>query len=187
MDLADVPLLRVVTRLRTPLSCPRPRSPGSAARRDPCPAHAQQLPSQAGRCKGTSRSGLVRELARDRTGRIQDISRTKMQAHRAACPRACAARKYDSPGDLRVFRASGGIRVFIDQAAQDGFSPDLSCVDAGRDGAGTVTSIVGDALGDALMRPGGVDHAAGAEPAHGPGGARHSVPVPDPGPGRAGH
>ena len=71
-------------------------------------------------------------------------------------PRSCPVRKYDSVGDLRVFRASGGRRVFIDQAAQDRIPPDLSCVDVGRGGAGTVTSIVGDALGDALMRTGGV-------------------------------
>ena len=33
---------------------------------------------------------------------------------------------------------------------------DLSCVDVGHGGAESVTFIVGDALGDALMRPGGV-------------------------------
>lgn len=33
---------------------------------------------------------------------------------------------------------------------------DLSCVDVGHGGAGNVTFIVGDALGDALMRTGGV-------------------------------
>jgi hypothetical protein len=54
-----------------------------------------------------------------------------------------AARKYDSVGDLRVFRVSGGIRVFVDQAAQDRFSVDLSCIDVGHGGAGSVTFIVG--------------------------------------------
>jgi hypothetical protein len=71
-------------------------------------------------------------------------------------PGTCPARKYGSVGDLRVFRASGGIRVFVDQAAQDGFSADLLYIDVGHGGAGSVTFIVGDALGDALMRPGGV-------------------------------
>jgi hypothetical protein len=32
-------------------------------------------------------------------------------------PGACPARKYGSVGDLRIFRASGGIRVIVDQAA----------------------------------------------------------------------
>src|ERR1039458_3420220 len=67
----------------------------------------------------------------------------------------CPARKYDLVSDLQVFRVLGGIRVFVDQAAQDGFSADLSCVDVGHGGAGSATFIVRDALGDALM-PGGV-------------------------------
>jgi hypothetical protein len=70
--------------------------------------------------------------------------------------RTCSARKYGSVGDLPVFRASGGKRVFVDQAAQDGVSADLSCVDVGHGGAESVTFIGGDALGDALMRTGGV-------------------------------
>src|ERR1035438_2863447 len=78
------------------------------------------------------------------------------KAHQMITSATCPARKYSSVGDLRVFRASGGIRVFVDQAAQDGFSVDLSCVDVGHGGAGSVTFIVGDALGGALMRPGGV-------------------------------
>ena len=32
--------------------------------------------------------------------------------------------------------------VFVDQAAQDGFSADLLCLDAGHGGAGSVTSVV---------------------------------------------
>ena len=53
------------------------------------------------------------------------------------------SRKYGSVGDLRVFRGSGGIRVFVDQAARDGFSADLLCVDVGHGGAGSVTFIGG--------------------------------------------
>ena len=34
--------------------------------------------------------------------------------------RTCPARKQDSVGDLQVIRASGGVRVLVDQAAQDG-------------------------------------------------------------------
>jgi hypothetical protein len=41
------------------------------------------------------------------------------------------------------------VRVFVDQAAQDGFSADLLCVDVGRGGAGSVRFVAGDALGDA--------------------------------------
>jgi len=37
-------------------------------------------------------------------------------------------------GDLLVFRASGGVRVFVDQSAQDRFSADLLCVYAGHGG-----------------------------------------------------
>jgi hypothetical protein len=57
-------------------------------------------------------------------------------------------------GDLLVFRASGGARVFVDQSAQDRFSADLLCVHAGHGGARSVRFAVGDALGDALVRPG---------------------------------
>ena len=55
-----------------------------------------------------------------------------------------------------MFRPSGGVRVFVDQALEDGFSADLMVVDVGRRGAGTVAFVVGDALRDALVRPGSV-------------------------------
>jgi hypothetical protein len=45
---------------------------------------------------------------------------------------------------------SGGARVFVDQAAQDGFSVDPFAVEVGN---GEVFTV-GDALGDALVRPG---------------------------------
>jgi hypothetical protein len=66
-----------------------------------------------------------------------------------ACSRrsTCSARKYGSVGDLRVLRASGGIRVFVDQAAPDGVSPDLSCADVGHGDAGSVTFIGGGRTG----------------------------------------
>jgi hypothetical protein len=44
----------------------------------------------------------------------------------------------------------GGARIFVDQAAQDGFSDDPFTVEVGNDEMFTV----GDALGDALVRPG---------------------------------
>src|ERR1019366_7585334 len=70
------------------------------------------------------------------------------------CPAGpCPARKWDSVGDLQVFRLSGGVRVLVDQAAQDGFSADLLCVDAGHRGAGSVRFVVGGALRYALVRP----------------------------------
>jgi hypothetical protein len=46
--------------------------------------------------------------------------------------------------------------VLVDQATQDRFSADLSCVDDGHGGSGNVRLVVGDALGDALVRSGGV-------------------------------
>jgi hypothetical protein len=50
----------------------------------------------------------------------------------------------------------GGARVFVDQAAQDGFSEDQSAVKVGNGEVATVAFGVGDALGDALVRPGRV-------------------------------
>jgi hypothetical protein len=67
-----------------------------------------------------------------------------------------AQRNSADSADLQVFRSSGGVRVFVDQAAQDRFSAGLSCADVGHGGAGSVALVVGDALGDALVRPGGV-------------------------------
>ena len=58
--------------------------------------------------------------------------------------------------DLRFFGVSGGACVFVDQAAQDGFSVDPFAVEVGNDEVATVVFTVGDALGDALMRPGRV-------------------------------
>jgi hypothetical protein len=57
---------------------------------------------------------------------------------------------------LRFFGISGGARVFVDQAAQDGFSEDPSAVEVGKGEVATVVFAVGDALGDALVRPGRV-------------------------------
>ena len=55
--------------------------------------------------------------------------------------------------DLRFVGASGGVRVFVDQAAQDGFSEDPSAVEVGHGDAVSVGFVGGDALGDALVRP----------------------------------
>jgi hypothetical protein len=48
------------------------------------------------------------------------------------------------------------VRVFVDHAVEDGFSADPRDVEAGHGGQGSVAPGVGDALGDALVRPGGV-------------------------------
>jgi hypothetical protein len=48
--------------------------------------------------------------------------------------------KYDPKVTCTSFRVSGGIRVFVDKSAQDGFSADLSCVDVGHGGAGALDS-----------------------------------------------
>ncbi len=50
--------------------------------------------------------------------------------------------------------ALGGVDIFVDQAAQDGFSADLPCADVGHGRAVSVGFVGGDALGDALVRPG---------------------------------
>ena len=73
-----------------------------------------------------------------------------------ALSRGCPARKLDLAGDLRVFRASCGVRVLVDQAVEDGFSADLPCVDVGYGRRVSVAFVVRDALGDALVRPGRV-------------------------------
>jgi hypothetical protein len=52
--------------------------------------------------------------------------------------------------------ASGGVRVFVDQAVEDGFSVDLPDAGVGDSGPRSIASGIGDALGDALVRPGGV-------------------------------
>jgi len=59
-----------------------------------------------------------------------------------------------SPGDLRVFRSLGGRRIFVDQAVEDGFSADLPCSDVGYGRGASGAFVGGDALGDALVRPG---------------------------------
>src|SRR5690348_4944129 len=51
---------------------------------------------------------------------------------------------------------SGGARVFVDQAAQDGFSEDPSAVKVSNGTVPAVVFTIGDALGDALVRPGRV-------------------------------
>jgi hypothetical protein len=64
--------------------------------------------------------------------------------------------KIGSAGELQVFGVSGGARVFVDQAAQDGFSVDPSAVEVSNGEVATVVFAIGDALGDALVRPGRV-------------------------------
>ena len=59
-------------------------------------------------------------------------------------------------GDLRFFGIPGGARIFVDQATQDGFSEDPSAVEVGNGEVATVVLTVGDALSDALVRPGRV-------------------------------
>src|SRR5450755_1682683 len=66
----------------------------------------------------------------------------------------CPARKQDSAGDLQVIRGSGGVRVLVDQAAQDGFSADVLCADVDRGGAGASCSPSVTRWADALVRPG---------------------------------
>src|ERR1017187_4946226 len=51
---------------------------------------------------------------------------------------------------------SGGSLVLVDQAAQDRFSADLADAEVPCDHAGRMVRAVGDALADALVRPGGV-------------------------------
>ena len=48
---------------------------------------------------------------------------------------------------------SGGVRVLVDQAAQDGFSADPFSAGVSCGDAGSVAFAVGDALRDALVRP----------------------------------
>jgi hypothetical protein len=48
---------------------------------------------------------------------------------------------------------SGGLRVLVDQAARDRFSADPLGAEVSCSDAGSVVFAVGDALGDALVRP----------------------------------
>ena len=70
--------------------------------------------------------------------------------------RACPARKLDLASALQVFRASRGVRVLVDQAVEDGFSADLLWVNVCHGRGVSVALVIGDALGDALVRPGRV-------------------------------
>ena len=83
------------------------------------------------------------------------MAQCKFGRESQAVPR-CPARKHDWAGNLRFVRASGGVRVFVDQAVEDGFSADPLDIEVGHGGPGSVASGVGDALSDALVRPGGV-------------------------------
>jgi hypothetical protein len=51
---------------------------------------------------------------------------------------------------------SSGSLVLVDQAAQDRFSADLADAEVPCDDAARMARAVGDALADALVRPGGV-------------------------------
>jgi hypothetical protein len=107
---------------------------------------------------GSRQRALGVSADRRRAGRARHRRRTLdgLGDLEQAWHRPCPARKQDWAGDLQVFRASRGVRVFVDQAAQDRFSADLLCVDVGHGGAGSVRFVVGDVLGDALVRPGRV-------------------------------
>jgi hypothetical protein len=59
-------------------------------------------------------------------------------------------------GELRVVGGSGGVRVLVDQPAEDSSSVDPSGVEVGQGGAGLVAIAVRDLLFDALVRTGGV-------------------------------
>ena len=59
-------------------------------------------------------------------------------------------------GDLGFLGGSGGVRVFVDQTAQDGSSVDPRGVEVGQGEVGGVRIPVGDMLGGALVQPGGV-------------------------------
>jgi hypothetical protein len=56
--------------------------------------------------------------------------------------------------DLGFVAASGGSDVLIDEAAQDRFSSDSLGIEVCHGDAGHVVQAAGDALGDALVRPG---------------------------------
>ena len=62
----------------------------------------------------------------------------------------------EEPGDRQAFCSSGRACVLVDQAVEDRFSTDLLYVDVGHGGADTVAFVVGNALRNALVRPGGV-------------------------------
>jgi hypothetical protein len=63
---------------------------------------------------------------------------------------------WDWVGDLQVSGCQAAWVYSLIRPPQDGFSADLLSVDVGQGGAGNVGFLVGDALGDALVRPGGV-------------------------------
>jgi hypothetical protein len=83
-----------------------------------------------------------------------------------------------------VLRVSGGVRVLVDQAAQDGFSADPFGAGVGCGDEGSMAFAVGDTLRDALVRPSALGtrpgrradapHATGKNPFPTPAGCSHS-------------
>jgi hypothetical protein len=57
---------------------------------------------------------------------------------------------------VRFFQKSCGTRVLVDEAAQDGSSVDRPAVEVGNGEMAAVAFAVGNALVDALVRPGRV-------------------------------
>ena len=121
----------------------------------PCQAHA--APSRAKRAVNTRAISAFRQVKRAyREPKVPTRGANQPGAGRptghtgcwpAPASPACPARIQDSAGDLRVMRASGGVRVLVDRAAQDGFSADVLRAGAGHGGAGRVMFAARDALG----------------------------------------
>ena len=115
----------------------------AAARPARAPAAARTLPLTAPpvRPPALGRDVVYGRARVDRSGRVADRVPFENRIRLLACG---------------LVVASGGVGVFVDQAVEDGFSADLPDAGIGNGGPGSIASGIGDALGDALVRPGGV-------------------------------
>ena len=109
-------------------------------------------PDLAHICLASLEAGMLRQVLRIEA--FNQAAHASTAGPTRSCP-PCPVpleNSQDPCRDLPLFEMLGGARIFVDQAAQDGFSDDPFAVEVGNDEMFTV----GDAPGGARRRPGRV-------------------------------